>query len=229
MSKPKPTLGLAMVCQNDATHIASSISQFFIAVDDIVVVDGGSEDDSVMWAERMGARIFHRPFDNDFSAQKNYALAQLDTDWIYFHDPAERLEPHLVQALPELITLEGQRKFIERGILPPSETPFDCFGIARNTFIDGILTDTYPDYQYRLFANYCKFKGRVFEQVVNYRNRVELDYKRRGETEAGQNIRDTVARFNILQYRSSTKAEEQSILCAKLKDQMDKEEEFVKK
>jgi len=222
MSKPKPTLGLAMICQNDATHIASSISQFFTVVDDIVVVDGGSEDDSVMWAERMGARVFHSPFDNDFSAQKNYALAQLDTDWIYFHDPAERLEPHLVKVMPELTTLEGQREFIGLGVLPPSETLFDCFGIARKTFIDGILDDNYPDYQYRLFANHCKFKGRVFEQVTNYRNRVELDYKRRGEPEAEQDIRDATARFNILQYKSSTKAEEQSILYAKLKDQMDK-------
>ena len=229
MGKPKPTLGLAMICQNEEIHIAPSIAQFFTEVDDIVVVDGGSRDGSAMWAERMGARVFHRPFDNDFSAQKNYALDQLDTDWIYLHDPDERLEPQLVQALPKLITLEGQREFIEQGVLPPSETLFDCFGIARNTFIDGILTDNYPDYQYRLFINYCKFKGRVFEQIANYRNRVELDYKRTGEPGDQQDIRDAIARFNILQYKSGSKVEEQSILYAKLKDQMDKEEELGKK
>ncbi len=48
-------LKIARIAQNEETHIASSISQFFLLVDDIVVVDGGSTDDTKMWAERMGA------------------------------------------------------------------------------------------------------------------------------------------------------------------------------
>ena len=224
-----PTIGLAVITQNNEKHLPRALPQFYHIVEDIVVVDGGSTDDSVGWAERLGARVFYRPFDNHFANQINFALDQLTTDWVYVHSMDEQLEPQLVQALPKLVTLEGQREFIERGVLPPSETLFDCFGIARKTFIDGIQSDNYPDYQYRLFANYCKFKGRVFEQVVNFRNRVELDYKRTGEPEAEQDIRDVMARFNILQYKSSTVAEEQSVLYAKLKDQMDKEEEFGKK
>jgi glycosyltransferase involved in cell wall biosynthesis len=224
-----PTIGLAVIMQNNETQLPRALTQFYHIVEDIVVVDAGSTDDSVGWAERLGARVFQRPFDNHFANQINFALDQLATDWIYVHTVDEQLEPQLIQDMPKLVTLEGQREFIEQGVLPPSETLFDCFGIARKSFIDGIQSDNYPDYQYRLFANYCKFKGRVFEQVVNFRNRVELDYKRTGEPEAEQDIRDVMARFNILQYKSSTKAEEQSVMYAKLKDQMDKEEEFGKK
>ena len=93
------TLGLAMITQDESIHIPATIAQFYHVVDDIVVVDGGSKDDTVEWCERMGARVVHRPFDYDFSAQKNFAIEQLNTDWVYLHDPDERLEPPLLEIL----------------------------------------------------------------------------------------------------------------------------------
>ena len=78
MGKPKPTLGLAMICQNEAIHIAPSIAQFFTEVDDIVVVDGGSRDDSVMWAERMGARVFHRPLETTVFPKETILIVRIN-------------------------------------------------------------------------------------------------------------------------------------------------------
>ncbi len=209
MGKSKPTLGLAMICQNEAVHIAPSISQFFTVVDDIVVVDGGSRDDSVMWAERMGARVFHRPFDNDFSAQKNYALAQLDTDWIYLHDPDERLEPTLIEILQPLIEADGGQPFLTvGGILPGSSEIFDCYGIARRNYIDGVQTNIYPDYQYRLFRKNCRFERPVHELLIGWDNRTEVDF-------AHATLEDP-ARFNILHYKSGTKQETQDVRYAEI-------------
>lgn len=198
----KPTLGLAMICQNEEIHIAPSIAQFFTVVDDIVVVDGGSADDSALWAERMGARVFHRPFDNDYAAQKNFALDQLDTDWIYLHDPDERLEPTLIEIFQYLINVEGGQQFLEAaGILPGSDQRFDCYGIARRNFIDGVQTEVYPDYQYRLFTKNCRFERPVHEQLVGWDKRTEIDY-------VHATLEDP-SRFNILHYKSSTKQQHQ--------------------
>jgi len=230
MSK-KPTLGLAMIMQNEEVHIPTTIAQFYHVVDDIVVVDGGSTDKSVEWAERMGARVIHRPFANDFSDQKNFAIEQLETDWVYLHDPDERIEPTLLEILPMLITAEGQRFLMKANILPPSEKFLDCFGIPRKNFIDGVQTPIYPDYQYRLFVRTCRFEGAVHEKIVNYTNRTEIDYTRpkaarpeekaksrattldteRGQLELAVNAHDTEqwSRFNILHYKSSTKQAEQ--------------------
>jgi len=198
----KPTLGLAMLCQNEEHHIAATIAQFFRVADDIVVVDGGSTDASVMWAERMGARVFHRPFDNDFSAQKNFAIEQLDTDWVYVHDPDERMEPTLLEIMPYLIDIEeGQAILSAADILPNSSEVFDCFGVPRRNFIDGIQIDVYPDYQYRLFKTAYRFERPVHELLVGWNKRTELDYTRATLSNS--------ARFNILHYKSSTIQERQ--------------------
>lgn len=206
----KPTLGLAMICQNEAVHIAPSIAQFFTVVDDIVVVDGGSKDDSVLWAERMGARVFHRPFDHDFSDQKNYALEQLETDWIYLHDPDERLEPTLIEIIPHLIdTEEGQQFLMAGGILPSSSELHDCFGIARRNYIDGVQTEVYPDYQYRLFKKGCQFERPVHEELVGWEKRTEIDYD--------YATLEKPSRFNILHYKSSSRQELQDKHYAEIK------------
>ena len=192
---PKNTIGLAIIMQNEESHLPAAISQFYHAVVDIVVVDGGSEDESVKWANRMGARVIHHPFDNDFSAQKNFAISKLETDWIYLHDPDERLEPALLEMIPVLASSAGQRSLMDIGIIPDSEDLFDCFGIARRNFIDGAQTEIYPDYQYRLFKNYCKCEGKVHEKIIGFKNRTEIDFDR--------NSLDTPSRFNILHYKSS--------------------------
>lgn len=231
---PKPTIGLAMIMQDERVHIPATISQFYHVASDIVVVDGGSKDDSVEWAERMGARVIHRPFDNDFSAQKNFAIENLSTDWIYLHDPDERLEPTLLEILPLLTVPNGQQFLMQAGILPDSEKFFDCFGIPRKNFIDGIQTTIYPDYQYRFFRNYCRFEGKVHEKITGFTSRTEIDYNRpkkarpeekakanlvsidteRGQIEPGVNAYDTDqwSRFNILHFKSSSKQEEQDVL-----------------
>lgn len=243
MPKSKSTLGLAMIMQNEEAHIPAAIAQFFHVVDDIVVVDGGSTDGSVEWAEKMGARVFHRPFDNDFSAQKNYAIEQLDTDWVYLHDPDERLEPTLIEILPYIICPTEQRVLMTAGFLPQMTEPkgmFDCIGIPRKNFIDGIQTAIYPDYQYRVFANYCRFEGAVHEKIVNFKDRTELDYTRPAsaqpsvkkkmesktiDTERGQlepDVKyyhpDEISRFNILHYKSGPKQEHQDELYRKIRE-----------
>jgi hypothetical protein len=134
-----------------------------------------------------------------------------------------------------LITEEGQDFLKQTEVLPNnSEAPFDCFGFARKNFIDGVQTQIYPDYQYRLFRNYCYFEGKVHEQIRGFNNRTEVDYTRpdaarpasrelekrvpvdteRGQVETGVDIWDTaqISRFNILHYKSSSKQAEQDRL-----------------
>ena len=223
-----------MLAQNEERHIPTALAQFFHVVEDMVVVDGGSSDNTVLWAERMGARVISRPFKQDFADQKNFAISQLQTDWVYLTDPDERLEPPLLDILAYLVDPNGQKMLQQAGILPPFTGEFDCFGIARKNFIDGQQTEIYPDYQYRLFKNYCRYEGRVHEKIVGFTERTEVDYTRptnarpiikeenkletieteRGRVETGVRIEDlsSLSRFNILHYKSSKKQQEQDQL-----------------
>jgi glycosyltransferase involved in cell wall biosynthesis len=234
-----PTIGLAMIMQNEEVHIPTAISQFYHVVEDIVVVDGGSSDKSVEWAERMGARVIHRPFNADFAGQKNFAIESLKTDWVYLSDPDERLEPTLLEILPMLATKRGQQFLANANIIPKSGEDHDCFGIPRKNFIDGVQTEIYPDYQYRFFAKHCRFEGAVHEKIVGFNLRTEIDYLRpvsarpvnkaktmnltidteRGQIETGVNAHDPKqwSRFNILHYKSSKKQEEQDRLYRKIR------------
>jgi len=58
-------------------------------VQEIVIVDGGSQDRTVALARAAGARIVDRRFDN-FASQRNFALAAARTNWVLSLDADER-------------------------------------------------------------------------------------------------------------------------------------------
>jgi len=211
MSK-KPTLGVAINCQNEELHMPPTIAQFYNVADDIVVIDGGSTDGTIAWAEKMGARVFERPWKHNYADQKNVACQQLDTDWIYVHDPDERLEPTLLEILPSLLTQEGQTFLSQAGILCGGPNFFDCFGLPRRNFIGGKQTDHYPDYQYRLFKKHCTYSTdpqyRIHQEIIGFDTRTEIDYN--------LNSLKSPARFNILHYKTASLQAEHDILFPKI-------------
>jgi len=71
--------------------------------DDIVVIDSGSQDDSVEIAKSYGARILVRKFDN-FANQRNYGIdnGKLKHDWVMHLDADEVITAEFATALKAL-------------------------------------------------------------------------------------------------------------------------------
>lgn len=63
--------------------------------DEVVVVDDNSEDKTVEIARKMGATVFSRALEGDFSAQRNFTLRQAQGDWILFIDADEQVSAAL--------------------------------------------------------------------------------------------------------------------------------------
>ena len=92
-SKGAPLLSATLIVRDEADHLPGCLASLAGVVDEIVVVDTGSVDDSVAIAEAHGARVLHRPWQGDFSAPRNAALDAATGRWILYIDADERLRP----------------------------------------------------------------------------------------------------------------------------------------
>jgi len=122
-------------------------------VDEIVVLDSGSSDNTVKIAKEMGAKVYHRHFDN-FANQKNAALAKTTYDWILSIDADEVISKDLATEIQTAI----------------KDEKFQGFLIPRRNFILGkeIKHSRWsPDYHLWLWKrNLGKWQGKVHEEVI---------------------------------------------------------------
>lgn len=58
-------------------------------VDEIICVDTGSSDNTVEIAEKAGAKVYHHPWQNDFSLHRNQSINYATGDWIFIVDADE--------------------------------------------------------------------------------------------------------------------------------------------
>ena len=77
------------IVRDDAMHLKKSIESLSDAVDELIVVDTGSRDDTVGAAKACGATVYEFPWADDFAAARNAALSHATGDWIVFIDADE--------------------------------------------------------------------------------------------------------------------------------------------
>ena len=77
------------IVRDDAAHLKKSIESLRDAVEELIVVDTGSRDDTVATAMACGATVYEFPWADDFAAPRNAALSHATGDWIVFIDADE--------------------------------------------------------------------------------------------------------------------------------------------
>lgn len=82
------TISAAIIALNEAANLPGLLDALHWA-DEIVVVDGGSRDDTFRIARRAGCHVVTRTFDS-FARQRNYAASLAAGDWILSIDADER-------------------------------------------------------------------------------------------------------------------------------------------
>jgi glycosyltransferase involved in cell wall biosynthesis len=92
------TLGVAIITYNAATRLAECLQSVAFA-DQIVVIDGGSTDDTVAIAQTHGARVLMQSDWPGFGPQKNRALDALSTDWVLSIDADEIVSADLAASI----------------------------------------------------------------------------------------------------------------------------------
>ncbi len=88
-----PVVSLSMIVKDEAEFIAGCLESVRGVVDELVVVDTGSQDDTAAIAESLGARVFCFPWSDNFAAARNHGLAQCRGEWVLTLDADEQLDP----------------------------------------------------------------------------------------------------------------------------------------
>jgi glycosyltransferase involved in cell wall biosynthesis len=126
-----------VITQNEEKNIGSCLRSLNW-VDEIVVYDACSKDQTVPICEHFGARVFQNHWPG-YKTQKNNAIDKASNDWILALDADEQLSSELIQEIKTL-RQEGFQK--------------DGYRIPRRSFYLGKwinYSGWYPDRQLRLF------------------------------------------------------------------------------
>lgn len=84
-------ISLCMIVKNEEEMLAQCLESVSAIVDEIIVVDTGSEDRTVEIARRFGARVYHHPWEANFSLHRNQSIDYATGDWILIMDADEVL------------------------------------------------------------------------------------------------------------------------------------------
>jgi FkbM family methyltransferase len=85
-------LSLCMIVRDNAATIVACLSSIRPWVDEVVVVDTGSKDETPRIAERLGARVFHFPWCDSFSAARNESLRHARGRWVFWMDSDDTID-----------------------------------------------------------------------------------------------------------------------------------------
>lgn len=138
-------LALVVIARDEGPRIQRLLDSVAPWVDDMLVLDTGSRDDTVQRAVASGARVTHFGWCDDFAAARNAALAQSNADW------------HLVLDADEWL-IEGGPALRELAALPA-----DFIGALRLDDLDmpgGVV----HSWLSRLLPGTVRYSGRVHEQ-----------------------------------------------------------------
>ncbi len=94
-------ISLCMIVKNEEAMLAQCLKSVHSLVNEIIIVDTGSTDGTVAIAKQFGARVYHHPWQNNFSLHRNQSLEYATGDWILILDADEELKQQDVEKLKQ--------------------------------------------------------------------------------------------------------------------------------
>ncbi|MCX8117534.1 MAG: tetratricopeptide repeat protein [Desulfobacterota bacterium] len=146
---PPATLSLCLIVRNEARNISDCINPLRSVVEEIVVVDTGSTDDTKTIATGLGAKVFDFPWRDDFSAARNESIRHASGDYILWLDADDRMDPGEIRKLERL-----------RGRLTPAKDEAYFFLIRNLSQVDG-------ETQFQQLRIFPKIEGVYFEGPIH--------------------------------------------------------------
>jgi tetratricopeptide (TPR) repeat protein len=85
-------LSLCMIVRNEEKNLPLCLEPIRSLVDEVIVVDTGSTDNTRRVAEQLGAQVYDFPWVDDFAAARNESLGHATGEWVMWLDADDRLD-----------------------------------------------------------------------------------------------------------------------------------------
>jgi hypothetical protein len=150
-----------MIVRDSAQTLGACLESIRPWVDEIIVVDTGSQDATPDIAQQHGAKLFHFPWCDDFSAARNESLSHATGDWLFWMDSDDTIDPENGRKLRELV--DGPHRPEVVAYVAQVHCPHEKDG-HDFTAVDHV----------KLFRNLpeLRFEGRIHEQILPAINRL---------------------------------------------------------
>ncbi|MTI59059.1 MAG: glycosyltransferase [Firmicutes bacterium] len=99
----RPTISLCMIVKDEEENLKRCLDSVKGLVNEIILVDTGSTDNTLQIAQAYGAKIINYKWVDDFSKARNKSLAAAGGDWILYLDADEELPEASRQMLKKII------------------------------------------------------------------------------------------------------------------------------
>ncbi|MEH7225056.1 glycosyltransferase [Bacillus sp. JJ1566] len=145
------SISLCMIVKNEEKVIARCLESVIGLVNEIIVVDTGSMDETKNIAQQFGAKIYDFKWNNNFSNARNYALEQSTSSWNIVLDADEYIINDCKEELLKFINNEVAIGRIE----------------IRSKFIQNNEVNYDKAFVSRVFPTGLTYNGRIHEQLVS--------------------------------------------------------------
>lgn len=99
-------LSLCMIVKNEQASLPQALISVKDIVDEMVVLDTGSTDQTIKIARDFGAKVYHFEWCNDFAVARNEALKYVQGKWVLVLDADEVLTAEIVPQIKQAIAFE---------------------------------------------------------------------------------------------------------------------------
>jgi len=152
----RTTISACMIVKDEEKMLPRCLESIKDYVDEIVVVDTGSTDGTIEIVKNYGAKVYHHPWEDNFSKHRNQSIDYAGSDWIFIIDADEELMPGSGEEIKRAVRVDDNVDSIFIRV----ESDFDeGRGISMHNSL-------------RLFRNNhrIRYKGRVHNAIVGEQN-----------------------------------------------------------
>ncbi|GHY44322.1 glycosyltransferase family 2 protein [Vibrio paracholerae] len=103
MTKSTPTLAVALIVKNEAKHLQACLETVADWVDEIVILDSGSSDETEAIARRFTDKFFVNTDWQGFGPQRRLAQSYVESDYVLWLDADERVTPELKSSILQAV------------------------------------------------------------------------------------------------------------------------------